>query len=135
MQTSTTFSAERPHWGKRASIAAGLAVLSLGLGGCFVAYPYQPYSAGYVTEVAPEPQYVRVYEEPPRRRVEVIGVAPQVGMIWVPGNWVWHNRWTWNNGYWARPPHAHARWAPGRWDRGRHGGRDDWRWRRGRWDD
>lgn len=135
MNTTNIFSARHPALERRIVIAAGLAALSLGLGGCYVAYPYQPYPTAYVATAAPEPQYVEVYQEPPRRRVEVIGMAPQMGMVWIPGNWVWRNRWSWDTGYWARPPHPHARWDRGRWDHGRHHDRDDWRWRRGRWDD
>lgn len=133
MNTSLGRFAGYPAPGRRIAIAAGLAALSLGLGGCFVAYPYQPYPTAYVATAVPEPQYVEVYQAPPRPRVEVIGVAPAVGMVWIPGNWVWHNRWIWNSGHWARPPHAHAHWKPGRWEHGRHGGRDNWRWNRGHW--
>lgn len=118
---------------RRVAMAVGLAALSLGLGGCFVAYPYQPYPSGYVATVVPEPQYVTVYQKPPMPRVEVIGVAPAGGMVWIPGNWVWRDRWVWRDGYWARPPHPHAHWYRGRWEKHDDRDRDEWYWARGRW--
>lgn len=135
MPTLTEFAEHTPRFGHSARLATGLAFLSLGLTGCIAAYPYQPYSAGYVTDTVVEPQYVRVYQAPPPPRVEVIRGAPRAGFIWVPGNWIWHDRWAWRSGYWARPPHPRAYWERGRWERGHHHDRDDWRWRRGRWDD
>ncbi|MDD5730799.1 MAG: hypothetical protein PHN57_06700 [Candidatus Omnitrophica bacterium] len=42
---------------------------------------------------------------PPPPEVEVIGVAPYPGAIWVPGYWGWHrahHRHEWHHGYWRR---------------------------------
>lgn len=38
---------------------------------------------------------------PPPNRVEVIGVAPYRGAVWIPGHWVRARRnWVWVRGYW-----------------------------------
>lgn len=111
------------------SKAAGMTfagVISLGLGGCVIApahhHPYAAYpSGGVVVGVAPPPD-----------RVEVVGVAPFPGAIWISGNWVWRDHWVWERGYWARPPRHGARWERGRWERHHE---HEWRWRPGRWDD
>jgi len=64
----------------KATIAAGLIALSLAATGC-------------VTRVA---------LGPPPARVEVIGVAPYRGAVWVPGHWTRarYNNWVWVRGYW-----------------------------------
>ncbi len=63
--------------------------------------------------------YVRV--PPPRPRVEVYGVAPGAGFVWVNGYWAGRGAgYVWTPGYWARPPRPNARWSPGRWEQ-RHG--------------
>jgi len=60
----------------KAIFAAALIALSLGAAGC----------VAVVT---------------PPRRVEVIGVAPYRGAVWVPGHWVrGRYDWVWVRGYW-----------------------------------
>lgn len=66
---------------------------------------------------------------PPGDQVEVQGLVPGPGYVWIDGYWAWHDRWMWQPGRWARPPHPGARWERGRWDHDRRG----WRWREGRW--
>jgi hypothetical protein len=93
------------------------AAISLGLGGCVVV-PDQGHYVGGVVMVAP-----------PAPRVEVIGVAPTPGYVWIGGYWNW-----------VGGKHV---WVPGRWDRGRPGYHweahawvregDGWRMRPGRW--
>ena len=42
---------------------------------------------------------------PPPAEVEVVGVAPFVGAVWMPGYWEWyprHHRHYWRHGYWRR---------------------------------
>jgi hypothetical protein len=52
------------------------------------------------------------------------------GFVWIPGRWVWQDRWIWEEGYWVpeRPGWiyapgiwlevgGHYQWRPGRWDR------------------
>jgi hypothetical protein len=63
----------------KALIAAALLALSLGATGC-------------VTRVA---------LGPPPARVEVIGVAPYRGAVWIPGHWVRARYdWVWVRGRW-----------------------------------
>ena len=99
--------------------AAGTLVLGTLLGGCTV-YPHHAYYSGAVV----------VGSAPPHARVEIIGVAPWPGAVWIGGHWVWRDRWVWQRGYWSRPPHTGARWAPGRWTRQ---SPSHWRWEPGRW--
>ena len=80
------------------------------------------FSAGCVTSVW-------VPLGPPDALVEVHGGIPGAGFVWLEGYWEWHNRWAWQPGHWARPPHANARWEAPRWERGSRG----WRFHRGRW--
>jgi hypothetical protein len=91
--------------------------VSLALPGCVIA-PDQGHYVGGVVMVAP-----------PAPRVEVIGVAPNPGYVWIGGYWNWVGG-------------RHV-WVPGRWDRGRPGYHweahawvregDGWRMRPGRW--
>ena len=63
----------------KAIITAGLIAISLAATGC-------------VTRVA---------LGPPARRVEVIGVAPYRGAVWMPGHWArGRYDWVWVRGYW-----------------------------------
>ncbi len=67
---------------------------------------------------------------PPPVRVEVAGVAPGVGFVWVDGYWGYRGgNYAWIPGTWVRPPRARAMWVPGRWEprRGRY------YYRAGRW--
>jgi hypothetical protein len=68
---------------------------------------------------------------PPPDRVEVVGLAPYPGAIWIRGHWQWSGgRHVWYPGFWERPrvgfmwEHAHwDRWGnrwrfiPGHWRR------------------
>ena len=63
----------------KATIAAALIDLSLGATACVS----------------------RVALVPPPARVEVIGVAPYRGAVWVPGHWSRARyNWVWVRGYW-----------------------------------
>jgi hypothetical protein len=101
-------------------IGMAIAVATLALGGCVVtARP--AYVVGAPVLVAPPPP-----------RVEVIGVAPAPGFVWIGGYWGWSGgQHVWVGGHWAqgRPgyhwvPHhwepAGGGWrlAPGHWARG-----------------
>jgi len=70
-----------------------------------------------------------VYVEPPAAQVEVVGVAPGPGYVWIGGFWDWAGgRHVWVPGYWGRG-RAGYEWVPHRWvavDRG-------WRLERGHW--
>ncbi|MHB8732596.1 MAG: C-type lectin domain-containing protein [bacterium] len=67
---------------------------------------------------------------PPAAPVEVIGVAPGPGRVWIGGHYAWRaGRWVWIHGYWSRVPVGYAVWMPGHWDRRDRG----WVWVEGRW--
>ena len=87
-------------------------LLSLALAGCVVA-PAQPYYSG-----APaQPYYAGapVMVAPPPPQVEVIGVAPVAGYIWIGGFWNWvGGRHVWVGGHWEAPRPGHH-WVPHQW--------------------
>ena len=58
---------------------------------------------------------------PPPTPVEVIGIAPAPGYVWVGGEWIWNGSWVWTTGHWVPPPYPHAVWIHGGWARGPHG--------------
>jgi hypothetical protein len=103
-------------------IFAALATATL-LGGCVVrgsvGVPAVPvvYVGGTVNVAPPPPQ------------VEVIGVAPQPGYVWLGGYWNWSGgRHVWVAGHWDAPrPGYH--WVPHAWVRAGGG----WRLREGHW--
>jgi hypothetical protein len=96
---------------------AGALVLSMALAGCVVV-PADQYYAGGPVLVAPPPP-----------RVEVVGVAPYPGYIWIGGFWNWTgHRHEWVSGRWEAPRPGH-RWVPHQWSQGR----DGWRLNRGYW--
>jgi hypothetical protein len=67
---------------------------------------------------------------PPPYRVEVRGLAPRGGMVWVDGYWGWQNRnYVWVPGRWANPPRNRSVWVAPRWEL--RGGR--YRFNNGRW--
>jgi hypothetical protein len=54
---------------------------------------------------------------PPPPVVEVVPAA-RPGYVWITGSWVWYQgHWAWARGRWAYPPHPHAYWVPGRYER------------------
>jgi hypothetical protein len=55
---------------------------------------------------------VEVYNDPPAPIVEVIPPDPGGGVIWVGGEWAWHDHWVWDRGHYEQPPHPGARWVP-----------------------
>ncbi|MBS1189246.1 MAG: hypothetical protein H6R10_1038 [Rhodocyclaceae bacterium] len=98
--------------------ASVVAIGAMALGGCVVA-PAQPY---YVSEP--------VMVAPPPPRVEVVGVAPVPGYIWINGFWGWNGRGhDWHPGHWEAPRPGY-RWAPHQW----HQEGPGWRQQRGHWE-
>jgi hypothetical protein len=88
------------------------------LGGCVV--------RGTVGVPAP---VVYVNTAPPPPQVEVIGVAPQPGYVWIGGYWRWDGgRHVWVGGHWSAPRVGY-RWVPHVWVR--EGG--GWRLHEGHW--
>lgn len=67
---------------------------------------------------------------PPPDRVEVIGVAPTAGYVWVPGHWRWRgNDFDWTPGHWVPVERGYRHWVPGHWTQ-RH---NRWYWVDGYW--
>ena len=98
--------------------AAALAGLLLGLAGC----SHQGANVGVGVRY--------LDREPPRSRVEVRGVRPSSGFVWIPG----YHRWTgrdfdWVPGRWSGVAPGYRSWSPGHWKHNRHG----WYWVDGRW--
>jgi hypothetical protein len=78
----------------------------------------------------PPADAVYVERQPPRERVEVVGVAPGPGYAWVRGFWRWGGaEYAWVPGRWTAPQRGFHRWEPGQWRHGRRG----WFWAEGRW--
>ena len=78
------------------------------LGGCAVYTPAQSvYADGGQPVVYTQPAAVQ----------EVVTVRPAVGMVWMPGIWIWGGtRYHWRPGHWAHPSRAYAgRGGVSRW--------------------
>jgi hypothetical protein len=66
---------------------------------------------------------------PPAERVEVVGVAPYPGAVWVRGHWRWNGyAHVWVAGHWQRPRAGYV-WEPAHWVAGPGG----WRFVPGHW--
>ncbi len=107
---------------KRVSLLlASISIVTL-LSGCTVVTP-RPAYYGY----SQNQRYIQV--APPAPRIEVIGVAPYPGQIWIGGAWFWEGgRHNWHPGYWQAPRPDHD-WVPHHWERRG----DDWHFREGYW--
>jgi hypothetical protein len=98
------------------------AAVALSVSACVVVpargyYAGGDYYAGAVTIAPPAPQ------------VEVVGVAPAAGYVWLGGYWNWlGGRHVWVRGHWSAP-HSGYHWAPNRWERRG----DGWHMTGGRW--
>ena len=102
-------------------MAIGFALVAI-LSGCIVA-PRGAYREPYRQEQV----YIQV--APPAPQVEVIGVAPYVGHIWLGGAWFWEGgRHIWHPGHWEAPRPGHI-WVPHHWQ---NDGRS-WHFREGYW--
>ena len=103
-----------------------VALLPLGLvAGCVVTPA--PYYATYPAYTAPS--YVAVPSPPPAPRVDVVGVAPYPGYLWISGFWSWGGAsYVWHPGRWTAPRPGYV-WSAPSWER--HGG--GWRERPGYW--
>ena len=98
--------------------AAIVTALSAALSACVV-YPARGYYvAGPAVTIAP-----------PAPRVEVYGVAPAPGYVWIGGYWNWVGaQHVWVGGHWEAP-HRGYRWEPHHWVHER----DGWRLHEGHW--
>lgn len=100
------------------AVAAALALASVALTGCVVAPAPGYYAEGPVMVAPPPPQ------------VEVVGVAPAPGLVWVGGYWNWvGGRHVWVGGRWQAPPPGYHAWVPHHWVAYRGG----WRLAPGHW--
>ncbi len=89
--------------GPRAGFGAAL-LAGILLAGCVVAPAPGYYRVGPVVTVAPPPV-----------PVEVVGVAPAPGYVWMAGYWNWvGGRHVWVAGHWG-PGRPGYRWAPQHW--------------------
>jgi Glycine zipper len=70
-----------------------------------------------------------VSQPPPPAPVDIVGVAPGPGYVWIGGTWIWNGGWVWRAGYWGYPPYPHAVWVRGYWGHGPYG----WRRTPGHW--
>jgi hypothetical protein len=78
----------------------------------------------------PPPGRVYVIRRPPPERVEVIGVAPGSGFVYVRGYWRYdRDDYVWVPGRWVAVERRYHEWVPGHWAHDRHG----WYWVEGRW--
>jgi hypothetical protein len=103
--------------------AVALVLATAGLAACVVQpvgyHPYYEGGGAYVTVAPPEP------------RVEVVGVAPAPGYLWIGGYWGWvGGRHEWVSGRWEAPRPGY-RYVPHQWVR--EGG--GWRLHEGRWEE
>jgi uncharacterized protein YcfJ len=89
-------------------------------------------SSGNGAQLAPTTQQEVVYvrQSPPAPRIEVIGVPPAPGYVWVGGEWIWNGGWAWSGGRWCAPPYGHTVWIGGRWESAGHRG---WGHHSGHW--
>lgn len=81
---------------------------------------------------APSLEAARVYVRvgPPKVKVEVRGVAPSPGHVWVGGYHSWNGHaYVWVPGSWTVGPRPGAVWVAGHWKKTRHG----WHWVDGHW--
>ncbi len=61
--------------------------------------------------------------------VDVQGVAPGPGYVWIGGDWVWSGgAYVWHAGHWGRGRGGRA-WTGGHWEHGARG----YRWHGGHW--
>jgi hypothetical protein len=76
-------------------------------------------SAGYSSPAPPtEYQEAVVVPQPPPPPIVEVMPPPRPGYVWVSGSWVWYRgHWAWARGRWGYPPHRHAMWVPGRYER------------------
>lgn len=90
-------------------LLGGLILSGLSLSGCAVAYP-NGYSTGYSTGYGASSNVIVGVDYgrrgPPPPPYEAIGIAPFFGAIWLPGQWVWRDRWVWHRGQWGGRPAA-----------------------------
>jgi WXXGXW repeat (2 copies) len=72
---------------------------------------------------------VSYVDSQPSEVVDVQGIAPGPGYVWIGGDWVWSGgTYIWHTGHWGRGRGGRS-WNTGHWEHGSRG----YRWRRGGW--
>jgi hypothetical protein len=67
---------------------------------------------------------------PDKKSETVAGERPSNEHIWIPGAWErTGDKWEWQSGRWAKPPHGSATWMKGHWS----WVDSKWRWNPGHW--
>ena len=108
----------RTRWPRIAKFVAISVLATAALQGCVVEPAGGRYYVGGVVTTAPPPP-----------RVEVYGVPPQPGFIWIGGYWNWvGGRHEWVGGHWEAPRRGY-RYVPHRWVHER----DGWHLSEGHW--
>ena len=103
------------------TLSAALLVLAAGVpfAGTAIAQPHPPMPPGMPAPFMPGDLHVRIVTNaPPARQHEVRTARPGPNQVWQGG--YWHHtgsEWSWNNGNWAEPPQAHARWVAPRYQK------------------
>ena len=73
---------------------------------------------------------VYVQQRPPHGIVEVRGVVPGPGYVWVPGYYQWRgSTYVWISGRYTLVERGYRSWVPGEWRHTRRG----WYWVDGHW--
>jgi len=92
-------------------------------------YVEQPQSVQQPQSVE-QPQYIIVREAPPPIIVESRPPLPGQGFIWIDGYWNWNiNKYAWERGHWAVPPHERTVWVAPRYEKHEQG----YRYMPGQW--
>ena len=108
-------------------VSGGLVVLVGGLA-CDIFVQRSRREPVYVQQ--PQPEYVIVREAPPPVIVERRPPSPGQGRIWIDGYWNWNGqRYVWEPGHWAVPPHGRAVWVAPRYEKHEQG----YRYMPGQW--
>jgi hypothetical protein len=80
--------------------------------------------------VGPPPGTVYASYAPPHAEIEVTGVAPGPGYVWVGGHHAWRgSTYVWEPGRYEKAPHQGAHWVAGTWNHHERG----WYWKEGHW--
>ena len=89
---------------------AGLAILTAGC-----AKPWDVYAQAKRTYCSDAHRRCGSSCCPARPQIEVVPIAPDPALVWVPGYWSWRGSWIWVHGAWSPRPYGRSVWVEGRW--------------------